>query len=182
MKSKSIIKHGKRPTTRLVALLLLFFLSACGGGGGGSGGGGGAAPAPTPLATGTFTKSFAPAPTSSNIYPFDTNDVKHQSLYLASEINGAGEIKTLRFEFNGPNAASVTCPNTTIKLGQTNLTALTATFASNVVTGQGSLVTVLDNATVTIPAGASGAWFDIPLTIGFHYNGIDNLVVQLDHT
>jgi len=32
MKSRSIIKYGKRPTTRLAAL---FFLTACGGGGGG---------------------------------------------------------------------------------------------------------------------------------------------------
>src|SRR5207245_1431820 len=125
MKSRSIIKYGRRPTTCRATLLLLFFLSACGGGGGG----GGAAPAPTPLAARTFTKVFAPASAGSNTYPFYTGDVKNQSLYVASEINGAGDIKTLRFEFNGPNAGSVTCPNTTIKLGHTNLTALGATFA-----------------------------------------------------
>ncbi len=133
------------------------------------------------LATGTFTKAFAPASAGSNQYLFYDGDVKNQSLYLASEINGAGDITTLRFEFNGPHAASTTCPNTTIKLGHTNLTALTTTFAGNVETGQGSLVTVLNNATVTIPAGAGSTWFDIPLTTPFHYNGVDNLVVQIDH-
>src|SRR6266568_3672292 len=99
----------------------------------------------------------------------------------ANVTSGAGDITTLRFEFNGPHAASTTCPNTTIKLGHTNLTALTTTFAGNVETGQGSLVTVLNNATVTIPAGAGSTWFDIPLTTPFHYNGVDNLVVQIDH-
>jgi len=157
--------------------LIAVGLAACG-----SGGGGAAAPAPVvALATGTFTKAFAPVSALTDSYPFYTGDVKQQSLYLASEINGAGDIKTLRFDFNGPNAASATCPNTTIKLGHTKLTALTATFASNVETGQGSLVTVLSNATVSIPAGAGSTWFDIPLTTNFHYNGVDNLVVQIDH-
>jgi hypothetical protein len=78
-------------------------------------------------------------------------------------------------------AANVTCPNTTIKLGHTNVAALVAAFASNVEVGQGSLTTVFNNATLTIPAGATDTWFDVPLTTPFQYNGIDNLVVEITH-
>ena len=156
-------------------LLVLATLAACGGGGGG-----GAAPAP--LATGTFTKSSALTGAGNNSRPFSATDAMHQGLYLASEINGAGNITMLRFQFSTANTASVTCPNTTIKLGQTNLTALTNTFANNMQTGQGSLATVFDNATLTLPTGDVGTWFDIPLTTPFHYNGVDNLVVQVERT
>jgi hypothetical protein len=150
-------------------------LTACGGGGGGSVAG------PTALATGTFIKSFVPAGavTFTN-YPFDNQDVKSQNLYLASEVNGSGNIATLRFQ-RGYDGASVTCPNTTIKLGHSILSALTPTFASNMDNGRGSSITVLNNATLSIPAGVVGDWFDIPLTTTFSYNGVDNLVVQIEN-
>jgi hypothetical protein len=152
---------------------LLAMLTACGGGGGAGG-------ANIALATGTFTESFDPAPTSYNAYPFADQDVKLQTLYLASEINGAGKITTLRLQ-RAAVATTVTCPNTTIKLGHTNATALSATFANNAETGQGSLSTVLNNATLTIPAGTANTWFDIPLATPFEYNGKDNLVVEITH-
>ena len=168
--------NSQRGLTGVSMLFVLATLAACGGGGGG-GGGAGALPA------GTFTKVFAPTPMNHNFYPFSNNDAKVQQLYLASEINGAGNITTLRFQRNAENAASVTCPNTTITLGHTGAAALASTtFASNMDNGQGSSVTVLNNATVTIPAAAAAAWFDIPLTTPFQYNGVNNLVVQIEHT
>ncbi|MEK6700120.1 MAG: hypothetical protein AABZ10_13900 [Nitrospirota bacterium] len=175
IKEGNTMKYAKTIST---VLLLASLLTACGGGGGGGGGGGS-----TPLATGTFTKAFAPTPTGRSIDPFSADDAKVQQLYLASEISGAGNITTLRFQRNALNAASVTCPNTTIKLGHTGAAALASTtFALNMDNGRGSSLTVLNNATVTIPADAAGAWFDIPLTTPFQYNGVDNLVVQSEHT
>jgi hypothetical protein len=77
------------------------------------------------------------------------------------------------------NTGPITCPNTTIRLGHSNLAALTTTFASNL--NVGSPVIVLNDATVNVPATAT-TWFDIPLTTPFDYNGVDNLVVQVDRT
>lgn len=151
-------------------------LSACGGGGGG-----GAAPASTSLVTGTFVRMFGPAASGDNAIPFSTGvfgDVKHQMLYTAAEIGGAGRITALRFT-RSTVATSVTCPNTTIRLGHTSLSALTATFGTNVNQGSGSQRTVLDNTTVTIPASTL---FEIPFSTPFEYNGIDNLVVEVERT
>ena len=147
----------------------LALLVACGGGGGGS----------TPLATGAFTKTVDGVDTGDNIYPFNTllSQIVQQ-LYLASEINGAGFINRLSFRYSGDLGSAVDCPNTTVKLGHTSLTALTTTFANNVEQGQGSQVTVINDATVTIPAGTGGNYFDVPLENSFHYNGVDNLVIE----
>lgn len=163
-------------------LLFTIAFAACGGGGGGDDGGGGGGGGPTPLATGTFTKIFGPTDDGNNSYPFHgTFDQKVQLLYTAAEINGSGNIIALRFRRSSVSAQE-TCPNTTIRLGHTSLTALTATFGSNVEEGRGSQVTVLNDTTVTIPAGAAGTWFEIPLGTAFNYNGVDNLVVEVERT
>jgi hypothetical protein len=77
-------------------------------------------------------------------------------------------------------STDTSCPNLTVRLGHTNLTALTTTFASNAETGQGSLVTVINNSSFNIPAGATGTWIDIPLQLPFDYNGVNNLVVDIE--
>jgi hypothetical protein len=154
----------------------VFALAACGGGGGGGDHGGGG------LASGTFTRTFSPASSGGNQVPFGIGlfgDVTYQGLYTAAEVGGSGRITTLRFQNVLANPGPITCPNTTIRLGHSNLAALTATFASN--TNVGTAQVVLNNATVNVPA-AAGAWFDIALTTPFDYNGVDNLVVQVDRT
>jgi hypothetical protein len=105
--------------------------------------------------------------------------VTYQGLYTAAEVGGSGTITTLRFQNMLANAGPITCPNTTIRLGHSNLAALTTTFASNM--NLGTPQVVLNNATVDVPA-AAGTWFDIALTTPFEYNGFDNLVVQVDRT
>lgn len=149
---------------------LLF--TACGGGGGNGS---------ATLATASFAKSFGSVADTANYYPFSSqDDLKVQTLYLADEINGSGNISALRFNRSANVLTDLICTNMTIRMGHTNLTALTTTFANNIETGQGSLQTVLNNQTVTIPAGAANDWFEVPLSTSFQYNGTDNLVVELE--
>src|SRR5712692_6034916 len=75
-------------------------------------------------------------------------------------------------------SAAVTCPNVTIKLSHSNLVNLTSTFANNLSTGQGGQTTVLANGSVSFPAGAAGSWHTIAWSTPFHYNGVDNLIVE----
>lgn len=160
---------------RWLALCSSLLLAACGGGGGGDG--------PTPLVSGTFTRSFAPVATADNVMPFGSGvfgDVKHQIVYTAAEVGAAGRISAIRFQYYSLLAAAVTCPNTTVRLGHTSLTSLTASFAGNV--DRGSPHTVFDNATITIPAGAAGEWFTVTFATPFDYNGADNLVVEVERT
>lgn len=164
---------------------LSFALAACsgGGGGGGSDGDGASTPATTTLASGTFTRSFAPAATGDNVMPFGSGsfgDVRHQVLYTAAEVGASGRISALRFRYFSNLASEVTCPNTTVRLGHTSLAALTASFAGNV--DRSSLHTAIDNATVTVPAGNAGNWFSVALATPFYYNGTDNLVVEVERT
>lgn len=157
---------------RIVLLTTLLALTACGGNGSGGGG----------LVTGEFTKTFSPTDDGNNTFPFNgTFDQKIQMLYTAAEIKGSGNISALRFRRSG-DTAQETCQNTTIRLGHTSLTVLTTTFGSNVEEGRGSLVTVLNDATVAIPVGSAATWFEIPLATAFNYNGVDNLVVEVERT
>lgn len=170
--------NNKHLVSGFIALFALTVLAACGGGGGGGGGSAG-------VATGEFTKAFNPDPTNSNVIPFGSGgagDVKYQQLYTPAEINGSGPITMLRFRRQSLMASAVTCPNTTIRLGHTSLAALVATFASNINEGRGSQATVFNNATLTIPAGAAGEWFDVPFSTPFYYNNVDNLVVEIERT
>ncbi|MEK6745325.1 MAG: hypothetical protein AABZ15_17055 [Nitrospirota bacterium] len=79
-------------------------------------------------------------------------------------------------------ASTVTCTGVTYKLGGTNLTAFTNTYANNINTGQGGQTTVLSNGIVTFPTGSAGAWATITFTTPFYYNGVDHLVVEMERT
>ena len=169
----------------LLAVAVVTVTGSCGGGGGagdGGGDGGGGGGGPTPLATGTFTKT---ADMGSTTYTglLDADLYAHyQYLYLASNINGAGRITGLAIKYRSTMATAVTCPNATIKLSHSNLANLTGTFANNLGTGQGSQTTVLNNATMTFPAGAAGSWQTILLATPFDYNGKDNLIIDVERT
>ncbi len=160
-------------------------VAGCGGGGGGGGGDGGVVGGGglTPLATGTFTKTEDLGSDGAWSSPFVLNpQVREQHLFFAQDIKGSGYIESfsLRYDENDP-AVSINCPDVTIKMGHTSLSALTTTFANNVEQGRGSLVTVLAGA-VTIPAGSPGDYFTITLDQPFQYNGVDNLVVEFVRT
>jgi hypothetical protein len=159
-------------------LLILSILAACGkshvGGGGDSGGG-------SSPATGIVTRTvdLGTALTANAIPFWNVTYTRAQYLYTPAEIRGSGRITALRQRRSSSNG-SASCPQLSVRVGHTNLAALTTTFASNFETGQGSLVTVVNNANFTIPAGAAGEWIDLPLQVPFDYNGVDNLVVEFE--
>jgi len=155
-------------------------LGACGSSSssssGGGGGGGG-------LATGTFTKTVLLGGTSTTWATlFGPNTAnRFQFLYRAKDVNGSGNINAISFRHAAINPAN-NCPNVTIKMGQTSLTDLTTTYDMNVQEGRGSLVTVLNDAALNLPAGATNEYFTINLATPFNYNGVDNLVVEISRT
>lgn len=135
------------------------------------------------LAVGVFEKTTNTVSDGGTTSPFALGlDMKHQSLYLADEINATGNINSISFRLALDLATAVSCPNTTISLGHTDITSLVPVFADNIEQGQGSLQTVLSDSTVNLSAGATGDWVTIPLTTSFNYNGVDNLVVQIETT
>ncbi|MDH3975642.1 MAG: hypothetical protein OEV42_15295 [Deltaproteobacteria bacterium] len=161
----------------IFAILLTMVLTACGGSSGSSGSDGG-----NPLAKGGFKKDIVYNDAFWVAQFGNLTSFRGHHLYRAGDIKGSGNVSALRFQYDSDLVTGVTCDNTTLKLGHTNVTDLTTTYADAIETGQGSLVTVVDNATITIPAGATDAFFEIPLTSAFNYNGVDNLLLEISRT
>ncbi len=158
----------------LFSAAVLLLSTGCGGSVVESGG-------PQQTAKGSFTKEFGPSADRHNNFPFSGRyDTKTQYLYTPREVGGSGIITKLRLRRYYTGTTTVTCPNTTVKMGHTTVSALTTTWADNVENGAGTEQTVLNNATITIPAADSGTWIDITLTTPFDYNGVDNLVVDFE--
>ncbi|UFS62886.1 hypothetical protein LOH54_01850 [Sulfurimonas sp. HSL-3221] len=158
--------------TAAVSAAAIVAMTACGGGGGSS----------TPA--GVFLKTVVDSVTSGNRYPLNNDDAyqKYQNLYLASEIEGSGNIEKISLYYFYDEPAAISCPQMTIRLGHSGESNLTATYADNVENGYGSLQTVFDNRTLTIPAGNAGEAFDITLDEPFAYNGKDNLVIEFERS
>jgi len=163
------------------ALTVLFILglAACGGSGGGGGSSGGSSGS-TSVAQGTFSKTVS-LPGDLNIWNrlfySGAGTRRFQALVHASDLNGSGFVSRLDLKFWAANVVPNTCPNVTVRLGHSSLNSLGTTFATNV--DRSSLVVAYGAATLTIPAGAAGDAFSIPLNGAFNYNGIDNLVVDI---
>ena len=146
-----------------------------------SGGGGGSAPPPS-VTTSALTKTVALSGGSAGIgYIFDTATHREMMLYRASEMKGAGIITSISFKYYGDLGFAVSCPNVTIKMSHTDQSIFTDTdFNDQINAGQGSQQTVLASSTVNIPAGPDETYYTIPLTTPFNYNGVDNLVVEIN--
>ena len=163
----------------LIAALTMV-IPACGdssNGGGGGGGGGG-------LPDGTFIKTAQLDSNTGWDRHFDSSitDLRVQHLYLADWIGGSGYITAIAFKSNTITAAEITCPDLTMRMGHTSLSALTNTFANNVEQGKGSVETVLTNAQVVVQVVSAGDYFEIQLDTPFYNNGVDNLVVDFIRT
>lgn len=161
---------------------IVMVAAGCGDGGGGAvvgveGGDG------EGLAKGTFTKTVVDNDASSvgNTSIFYTAAYEHYMyLYLADDIAGSGMLESISLRTVNDIADSVNCPNLTVRVGHTNVAALTATFADNVETGQGSLETVIDAASVTAPAASAGDYYAVKFEKPFNYNGKDNLIIDFE--
>jgi len=174
--------------TGFLLLLSILFLIACGSGGGG--GGGNTAPPPdiTPAAVNGFAKTVVLPSVPSGITAGDwdslfsglSSSTRHQALVRTQDIQGSGPLRSLAFRFGAASTGN-SCPNVTIKLVHRAVgVALDTTFANNVTPGRGAPVTVFGPATLTIPAGASGDYFTIPLSGAFNYNGVEDLIVDIE--
>jgi hypothetical protein len=127
----------------------------------------------------TFTRSASAAVGYTNFYPFHAgDDWRIQGLYLATEVRGAGAITAIRFVRALDNAVAATCPSVTVRMGHTTLAALTTDFSANV--DASALTTVATSAPVSIPVGTAGTWFEVPLATPYEYDGVENLVVDLE--
>jgi len=156
----------------MLMLIAVIAFVACGGGGGG-------VIIPGTATEGTFTKELGGTGLSTWSWPFSkTGEARFQTLLLANSIDGSGYIHSISFKRQG-DTVDTTCPSYTIRMGHTTLAALTTTYDSNVQQGAGSISNVIDGATVSVPAGSGGEYFDIALDTPFYYNGQDNLVVEL---
>ncbi|HDH08339.1 MAG TPA: hypothetical protein ENG96_02530 [Gammaproteobacteria bacterium] len=114
-----------------------------------------------------------------NLSPFGFSLIRNQNLYLASEINGSGPITGLAYQMNSTSVAGAY--TFSLKMGHSTLPALGLTYADNY---SDTPVTVATNVTVNIPAGIpAGGWVWIPIPDGvFVYNGVDNLIIDIDKT
>jgi len=166
----------------LGAIPLATFLTACGGGGGGKGG----TPAATGLSSGTFDKNIElDGAASNNVGIFGTAAFRHyQWLVRSQDLNASGAITGISFRRNADIASAVSCPNVTIKIGNSTTAALTSNMASggNVENGVGSLTTALNDATVNIAAGAAASYFRINFTTPVYVNNQENVVVDVTRT
>ena len=125
-----------------VVSIALFVVAGCGGGGGG----GGILPPAQPLATGTFVKTPADGNLGSGgLFDDFSAYARWQNLYTADTISASGRLMGIAVKYESVLVSAVTCTGVTIKVGHTNVTALTNIFANNVATGRGGQTTVLSH-------------------------------------
>jgi hypothetical protein len=103
--------------------------------------------------------------------------IKNQYLFTASELTAAGlsagTITSLTYNYTTGAGAGGSCPNTTIKIGHTNVTALTTTFQAepaNLVFGP---VSVVPPSTVGL--------FTMNFSTPFTWDGTSNILIQFCH-
>jgi len=101
---------------------------------------------------------------------------------LSSEINGSGPITGIAFRMRELDPADNTPGGdytVNVRMAHTTLSELTNTFADNY--DLGAPVDIANNLSFTIPAGIpAGGYVWVPLTGTFSYNGIDNLIVEVE--
>lgn len=156
---------------------LLGLVLACGGGGGG---GGTSAPNP-PLAPGMFE--------TENLFQVNLGDYTGnwadyhssfhwQNLYDPGHIHGSGWMTGLSIKYGADMPTAVTCQHVTIRLSHSHLSDLSTVWGDNLDTGEGGQTTVLEDRTLTFPAGIANTWHPIPFDTPFYYNGEDALLVD----
>ena len=157
-----------------LALTALLAITGCSSDDGGSGGTSGGE---SLLASGGFIKEIAKGGTIDLTAAIRTSLYHSQHLILSESIGASGNIKSISFR-SSRNTDENTCPNITVKLGETGLSELTDTFADNIENGKGTLKIIVDGE-LTIPAVSVDEFFTITLDEPVYYNGVDNLVLDV---
>ena len=114
----------------------------------------------------------------SGFYPFDISQTqfKIQWLYTLSELGWEkGIVDTLGILKTDPTNDNAVIPNFRISLAHTGLTSLTITFDSNYL---GSLTDVYFDSSLDIESW--NGWIDFDINDTFEFNGVDNLLVQIE--
>jgi hypothetical protein len=110
-------------------------------------------------------------------------NARAQVLNTGTELNqAAGTITQVYWRpYSGTYTASGNVwTGLTIKLGMSNLTSLTSTFANNF--NVGSPVTMANSVTYTVPVNTGTTYLLLPTTNNLAYNGTDGLVFDLAKT
>ncbi len=173
-----------RVKSLIVTIIASLAFTYCDGSGSRDSGG----PGHEPLPAGTFTREVALTDTIgavTELVSSSTSFRHYQLLYKPADIGGSGPVASIFFKRSASTASpGITCPHVTIKLAHTDVENLgdAGSDMSLNIANKGSSVTVLDDATITIPEGDAEEYFEIPLETEFNYNGIDNLVVDITRT
>lgn len=169
------LNTGKVILVLVIPLVVVGWLYGCTSGGNGV--------LPPALPDGTFTRTveLSSPPVNGWGVNFDNGytSIRVQHLYRAHYLDGSGYIDSISFRYYADETAAVSCSNVTMKMGHTSRSDLDAAFANNVEEGRGTHTEVLSHATVVIPAGTAGDYFEIPFERKFYYNGVDSLVVEI---
>jgi hypothetical protein len=99
-----------------------------------------------------------------------------QMLVRAADIQGAGPIQALTLYLGEPTASAV-CERLQLRLAHSPLAELGTDLAANLAAATAQ--TVLATARQVLPAGARGDALRFEFDRPYHYNGVDNLVIDL---
>ena len=103
----------------------------------------------------------------------DIKETTYQSLYKSTEIGTAGKITKIACRLDDEPATGATDYPLKIVMGHASSSAITATFADNMVDAK-----TVFSGTFTLPAQkAYGDWAEIELDSAFKYNGEDDLII-----
>jgi len=118
---------------------------------------------------------ITPPRTGSTAAFLSVNDGQYAFKYNPAQLGTKGTISKLACQINADVATDTDFPDTKIVLGHASATALTTTYADNMVDA-----TTVYNATHTIPGGKLiGDWTEFNLSSSFNYNGVDDLIVHV---
>ncbi len=122
--------------------------------------------------------SVEPSITGGFTWPWVSTGRRMQMLYLASELSSqAGNITKIYWKLNA-DTPGYSYTNVTVKLGHTTVSALGTNFAANFTEGDDAVV--WDTPLYSVPAATGGDWIEIPITGTFFYNGVDNLIFEVN--
>ena len=97
---------------------------------------------------------------------------------LASEIGDAIEIESLSFKRHFSGHSQGTYNDYSLYMGLCSSDELGTNFDDNYIPG--TRILVMSSSSYTTPSAAPNEWFDNILDTSFWYNGVDNLIIEIE--